>query len=85
MCLILEISVVAVESALCQCIASTKASTSIIVCAHVEEEEDRVTSSHISKKLVHLINSPPSQIGVQEANGNCTLQLKNSSQDLGQL
>ena len=81
MCLILEISVVAVESALCQCIASTKASTSIIVCAHVEEEEeeDRVTSSHISKKLVHLINSPPFQTGVQEANGNRTLQLKNSS------
>lgn len=64
---------------LCQRTASTKASTSTTVCAHVEEEEDRVTSSHISKKLVHLINSPLFQIGVQEANGNHTLQLKNSS------
>lgn len=73
----LEISVIVVESVLCQCIVSAKASTSTTVCAYVQEEEDRVTSSHISKKLVHLINSPPFQIGVQEAN-NCVPQLKNS-------
>lgn len=53
----LEISVTAVGSVSCQCIASTQAFSSSTVRTHVEEEEDRDKSNHPEAGSSHQLSS----------------------------